>query len=104
MKEGQKALLRIFKGAFMGDLVWDANNDRKMHSKKVKSESEACHCLLSNNTWFGFFQRDGAKICVTHKMSFWGVLEGWAKSDSWVILEKPQKKALGKLKQSESRI
>ena len=56
------------------------------------------------STWFRFFQRSGAKMCVKHQMSFWGVLEGWAKSDSWVILKKSQKIALEELEQSESRI
>ena len=89
---------------FMGDVVGDAKNWRKIDFKKVKWQIEAYHCVLSQNTWFTFFQRSGAKICVKHQMSFWGVLEGWAKSDSWVILEKSQKSALEKLKQSESRI
>ena len=88
----------------MRDIVGDDKNSRKIDSKKVKWGIEAYHCLLSKNTWFIFFQRSGAKICVKHQMSFLSVLEGWAKSDSWVILKKSQKKTLGKLKQSESRI
>ena len=88
----------------MGDLVGDRKNSRKIDSKKVKWGIEAYHCLLPKNTWFRFFQRSGAKICVKHQMSFWGVLEGWAKSDSWVILKKSQKIALEELKQSEIRI
>ena len=89
---------------FMGDLVGDAVNSRKINSKKMKCEIKAYHCLLPKSFWFRFFQRSGAKICIKHQMSFWSVLEGWAKSDSWVILKKLQKIALGKLKQSESRI
>ena len=89
---------------FMGDIVGDGNISRKIGSKKVKWGVEAYHCLLPKNTWFKFFQRSGAKIFVKHQMSFLSVLEGWAKSDSWVIPKKSQKKALGKLKQSESRI
>ena len=88
---------------FMGDFVGYGKNSRKTF-KEVKSGIEACHCLLSKNTWFRFFQRSGAKICVKHQTSFWGVLEGWATSDSWVILEKSQKKALEKLKQGKIRI
>ena len=79
---------------FMGEFVGDGKNSRKVFFKKVKSEIEAYHYLLSKKTWFRFFQRTGAKICVKHQMSFWGVLEGWAKSDSWVILKKSQKIAL----------
>ena len=89
---------------FMGDFVGDAKNSRKIDSKKVKWGIEAYHCLLSKNAWFGFFQRSGAKICVEHQTSFLGVLESWAKSDSWVILKKSQKIAPEELKQSESRI
>ena len=89
---------------FMGDIVGDGKNSRKIDFKKVKWEIEAYHCLLSKNTWFRFFQRSGAKICVKHQMSFLSVLEGWAKSDSWGILKKSQKIALEELKQSESRI
>ena len=89
---------------FMGDIVGDVKNSSKFNSKEVKWGIEAYYCLLSKNTWFRFFQRSGAKICVKHQMSFWGVLEGWAKSDSWVILKKSQKKALQELKQSERRI
>ena len=63
---------------------------------------EAYHCLLPKNGWFQFSQRSGAKICVKHQMSFLSVLEGWAKSDSWVILKKSHKIALDELKQSES--
>ena len=89
---------------FMGDFNRDEKKSRKIDSKKVKWGIVAYNCLLSKNTWFRFFQRSGAKICVKHQMSFWGVLEGWAKSDSWVFLKKSQKKALEELKQSESRI
>ena len=89
---------------FMGDVVGDKKSSRKIDSKNVKWEIEAYHCRLSKNTWFRFFQRSGAKICVKHQMSFLGVLEGWAKSDSWVMLKKSQKIALEKLKQSERRI
>ena len=89
---------------FMGDFVGDAKNSRKIGSKKVKWELEAYHCLLSKSTWFRFFQRGGAKICVRHQMSFLSVFEGSAKSDSWVILKKSQKKALENVKQSERRI
>ena len=89
---------------FMADFVGDGKNSRKISSKKVKSGIEAYHCLLSKNTWFRFFQRSGVKICVKHQMSFQGVFDGWAKSDSWVILKKSQKIALEELKQSESRI
>ena len=89
---------------FMGDFFGDEKKKRKIEFKKMKRAMEAYHCLLSKNTWFRFFQRSGAKICVKHQMSFWGVLEGWAKSDSWVILKKSQKIALEELKQSESRI
>ena len=89
---------------FLGDFVGDEKNSRNIHSNKVKWLIEAYYCLLSKNTWFTFFQRSGTKICVKHQMSFWGVLEGWAKSDSWVILTKSQKIALEELKQSESRI
>ena len=89
---------------FMGDIVGDGKNSRKIDSKKVKQRIEAYHSLLSKNTWFRFFQRSGAKICVKHQMSFWGVLEGWATSDSWVILRNSQKIAPEELKQSERRI
>ena len=78
----------------MGDFVGDEKKSRKIDSRKVKWGIEAYHCLLSKNTWFGFFQRSGAKICVKHQMSFWGDLEGWAKSDSWVILKNQRKKPL----------
>ena len=89
---------------FMGDFVGDRKNSRKIDFKKAKSARKAYHCLLLKNAWFRFFQRSGAKICIKHQMSFWGVLEGWAKSDSWGILKKSQKIALEKLKQSECRI
>ena len=89
---------------FMSDFVGDTKNSRKIDSKKVKWRIEAYHCLLLENAWLRFFQRSGAKICVKHQMSFWGVLEGWAKRDSWVILKKSQKIALEELKQSESCI
>ena len=89
---------------FMGDIVGDEENSRKIDSKKMKWELEAYHCLLSKNTWFRFFQCSAAKICVKHQMSFLSFLEGWAKSDSWVILKKSQKIALEELKQSEGRI
>ena len=88
----------------MGDFVGDAKNGRKISSKKVKSRIDAYHPLLLKNTWFRFFRHSGAKICVKHQKSFWGVFEGWGKSDSWVILKKSQKKALEKLKQSETCI
>ena len=67
---------------------------RKIVFKKVKYGIEGYHCLLSKNAWFRFFQRSGAQICIKHQGSVWGVLEGWAKSDSWVILKKSQKIAL----------
>ena len=89
---------------FMGDFGGDGKNSKKIDSKKVKWGIEAYHCLLSKNTWFRLFQRSGAKICVKHQMSFLSVLEGWAKSDSWVILKKSQKVALEKLKRSEKRM
>ena len=88
----------------MGDFVGDVKISRKIDFKKVKRELEAYDSLLLQNTWFRFFQRSGAKISVKHQMSFWGVLEGWAKGDAWVILKKSQKVALEELKQSESRI
>ena len=88
----------------MGDIVGDEKYRRKIGSKKLKWGVEVYHCLLLKNTWFRFFQRSGAKICVKHQMSFWGVLEGWATNDSWVILEKSQKIALEELKQGEKRI
>ena len=44
------------------------------------------------------------EICVKHRMSLLSFLEGWATSDSWVILKKSPKIALEELKQSESRI
>ena len=66
---------------FMGDIVGDERNSRKIDSKKVKWAVEAYHCLLSKNTWFRFFQRSSAKICVKHQMSFLSVLEVWAKSE-----------------------
>ena len=98
----------IFEG-FLGCGLWVTlfgmrKNSRKMFSKKVRWAVEAYHCLLSKNTWFRFFQRSGAKICVKQQMSFWGGLEGWAKRDSWVILKKSQKRAPEELKQSESCI
>ena len=90
---------------FMGDFVGDAKNwKKKTDFKKVKYCVEAYHCLLSKNAWFRFFQRSGAQICVKHQMSLWGVLEGWANRDSWVILGKSQKKALEKLEQGKGRI
>ena len=61
---------------FMGDVVGDVKNRSKIDFKKVKWGTEGYHCLLSKNTWSRFFQRSGAKICVKHQMSFWGVLEG----------------------------
>ena len=79
-------------------------NSRRIDFKKVKYRVEAYHHLLLKNAWFRFFQRSGAKICVGHQMSFLGVLEGWAKSDSWGILKKSQKNALGKLKQTNGGI
>ena len=82
----------------------EMKNSGKIDFKNVKWGLEANHCLRLKNTWFRFFQRSGAKLCVKHQMSFWGVLEGWAKSDSWVILEKSQEVALEKLKQNERRI
>ena len=89
---------------FMGDFVGDAKNGRKIHPKEVKNGIEAYHCLLCKNAWCRFFQRSGAKICIKHQMSFWGVLEGWAKRDSRGILKKSQKIALEELKQSEKCI
>ena len=89
---------------FMGDFVGDRKNGRRIDFKKVKYAIGAYHCLFSKNAWFRFFQRSGAQICVKHQMSFWSVLEGWAKSDLWVILKKSQKIALEELKQSERRI
>ena len=89
---------------FMGDIVGDQKNSRKIDFKKVKWGLEVYCCLLSKFSWCRFFQRSGAKICVKHQMSFLTVLEGWAKRDSWGILNKSQKKALVALKQSESRI
>ena len=89
---------------FMGDFVGDGTNGRKIDFKKVKYGVEAYHHLLLKNAWFRFFQRSGAKICVGPQMSFLGVLEGWAKSDSWGILKKSQKEALGKLKQTNGGI
>ena len=89
---------------FMADFVGDGKNSRKIDSIKVKWRIEAYHCVLSKYTWFRFFQRSGAKICVKHQMTFWGVFGGWAKSDTWVILKKSQKIALEELKQSEGRI
>ena len=89
---------------FMSDFVGDWKSSRKINFTKVKYCIEAYDCLLSKNAWFRFFQRSGAKICVKHQMSIRGVLEGWAKSDSWGILKKSQKKALEELKQSEACI
>ena len=86
---------------FMGDVVGDGENSRKINFKKVKYCIEAYHLLLSKNAWFRFFQRSCAQICIKHQMLFWGVLEGWARSDSWVILKKSHKIALEELKQSE---
>ena len=69
---------------FMGEVVGDEKS-RKFDFNKVKYGRKASYCLLSVYAWFKSFQRNGAKICVKHQMSVWGVLEGWAKSDSWVI-------------------
>ena len=87
-----------------GDIVGDAEKRGKIGFTGVKSGIKTYHCLVSKNTWFRFFQRSGAKICIKHQMSFLGVLEGWAKSDSRVILKTSQKIALEELKQSESCI
>ena len=89
---------------FMGDIVGDMKEGRKINSKRKKHCIEAYYCLLPENAWFRFFQRSGAKICVKHQKSFWSVFDGWTKSDSWVILKKSQKIALGELQQSEKRI
>ena len=89
---------------FMADFVGDVKNGKKIEYKEVRWRIEAYQCLLSKNTWFRFFRRSGAKICVKHQMSFWGVFDGWAKSDPWVILKKSQKIAPEELKQGESRI
>ena len=70
----------------MGDFVGDQKNSRKIVFREGKCGREAYHCLLLKIAWFKLFQRSGAKICVPHQMSFLGVLEGWAKRDSWVIL------------------
>ena len=87
---------------FMGDFGGDGKNSRKIDSEKVKWGIKAYHCLLLKNASFRFFHRSGAKICVKHQKSFWGASEGWAKSDSWVILKKSQKIALVELKQDEN--
>ena len=89
-------------GWFMGEVVGDAKNITKIDLRKVKYGIEAFYCLLSIYAWFKIFQRNGAKICVKHQKSFWGALEGGAKSDSWVILKKSQKIALVELKQDEN--
>ena len=65
---------------------------------------EAYYCLLLKKASFRCFQRSGAQICIKHQMSFWVVLEGWAKSDSSVILKKSPKTALDEFKQYECRI
>ena len=70
----------------------------KFDFKKMKWQLEAYRCLLFKNTSFRFFQRSGAKICVKHQMSFWGVLEPHPKNPSKVpfVLPSylPEKKGL----------
>ena len=51
---------------FIGDVVRDTKNSRKMFSKKVKYAVEAYYCLDSKNVSFRFFQHNGTKICVKH--------------------------------------
>ena len=70
---------------FIGEVVGDGQNRRKMDSKEMKYGKRASYCLLSKYAWFRFFQPSGAKICLKHQMSFLGVLEYWGKSDSWFI-------------------
>ena len=89
-------------GWFMGEGFGDRRNSKKVDLRKVKYVIEAFYCLLSIYAWFKISHRTGAKICVKHQKSFWGALEGWAKSDSWVILKKSQKIALVELKQDEN--
>ena len=86
---------------FKGDVVGDERNSRKIISTELKSAIEAPCCLLLKNACFRFFQRSGSQICVKHQMSFWSVLEGWAKSDSSGILEESQKRAFEKLKKND---
>ena len=78
---------------FMDEVVGDWKYIRKIDFNKVKYGIEASYCLPFIYAWFEFFQRSGAKICVKHPMSFWAFLEGWAKSDSWVMLKKITEKS-----------
>ena len=80
---------------FMGDFVGDVENSKKIDFKKVKYGKQRYHFIFSKNASFRFSQRSGAQICVTHQMSFLNALEGWAKSDSWLIWTKHRKKPLG---------
>ena len=89
-------------GWFMGEVVGDVETRRKIDLRKMKYGIEAFYCLVFIHAPFKIFQRSGAKICVKHQTSFWGALEGWAKSDSWVILKRSQKIAIVELKQDEN--
>ena len=71
---------------FMGEFVGDRTDSKKNDSKKVKYGIEASWWLLSKYAWFNFFRHSGAKISSKHQVSLLGVLEGWGKSESWVIL------------------
>ena len=67
----------------------------------MKYGEEVSHCLLLTYASFRFFQRTGAKVCVKHQMLCMGVLQGWPKPDSQVMLKKSQEGALVELKETE---
>ena len=57
-------------GWFMGVVVGDVKNGKKIDLGKVKYGIEAVYCLVSIYASFKIFQCSGAKICVKHQNSF----------------------------------